>query len=448
MKAKTSKTLLSLILTLALLLVTLAAFGLQTAQAAFSTPPMISAGSLYSMALLSDGTLWGWGYNGSGQLGDGTNTTSPFPARTIIPVGMTFSYVAGGWLHTAALASDGTVWTWGWNNEGELGDGTNTNSNIPAQVNIPGGVTVTAISAGLASHTVALASDGTAWAWGYNSRGQLGDGTDANSNIPVQVNLPGGIIFTAFATGLYHTLALTDDGALWAWGFNSYGQLGDGTDTDSYIPLQVNLPAGVTVTAIAAGMNYSLALADDGTVWAWGENYYGELGDGTTDHSGIPVQVQIPAGEIITSIAAGTYHALALSDSGILWAWGNNEYGQLGNGATAHSYVPVQIDLPPGVNLAAVTAGRSHTVALADDGTVLAWGRNDDYGQLGDGTGTNSSVPVQVAGENGIGFLNLGFYVTPPVDPPGKPSTLQKIFDFILALIRMILNFFSIIIGI
>jgi len=195
--------------------------------------------------------------------------------------------IAGGGHHSLALRNDGTVWAWGRNNYGQLGDGTTTERHTPVQVaNLTG---VQAIAGGF-SHSLALRSDGTVWAWGRNSKGQLGDGTTTNRTTPVQVlNLTG---VQAIAGGFFHSLALKSDGTVWAWGYNHFGQLGDGTTANRTIPVQVADLTGVQ--AIAAGSDHSLALRNDGTVWAWGWNYLGQLGDGTTANRSIPVQVQLP----------------------------------------------------------------------------------------------------------------------------------------------------------
>ncbi len=181
---------------------------------------------------------------------------------------------AGGW-HTLGLKSDGTVWAWGNNGSGRLGDGTTTDRHTPVQVNGLSGVT--AIAGGW-HYTIAMKSDGTVWAWGYNDYGQLGDGTTTERHTPVQVSGLSGVV--AIAGAQLHSLALKSDGTVWAWGENSAGQLGDGTTTSRYTPVQVSGLSGVV--AIAGGTSYSLALKSDGTVWAWGYNGNGQLGNGTT----------------------------------------------------------------------------------------------------------------------------------------------------------------------
>ncbi|HLE17979.1 MAG TPA: carboxypeptidase regulatory-like domain-containing protein [Syntrophales bacterium] len=291
----------------------------------------------------------------------------------------------GATTHTLYLKNDGTVWAWGNNSNGQLGNGTMTQSATPVQIS--GLSSVVAVAAGYA-HTVALKSDGTVWAWGNNSNGQLGNGTTTDSGIPVQITGLSGA--AAIAAGYAHTVALMTDGTVWTWGNNSNGQLGDGTTTDSHIPLPTWLPG---VAAIAAGHSHTVALMNDITnvsVWAWGNNSNGQLGNGTTTDSAAPVHVSNLSGG--TAIAAGSYHTVALKDDGTVWVWGSNIKGQLGNGSTTQSTVPVQISGLPSVT--AVAAGYTHTVALKSDGTVWAWGDNF-YGQLGDGTTIDRWTPVQ-----------------------------------------------------
>ncbi len=210
---------------------------------------------------------------------------------------------------------------------------TNTNTGINNENNQP---TVKAIAAG-AYHTVALKNDGTVWAWGWNDCGQLGDGTTTNRTIPVQVKGISDVV--AIAAGMYHTVALKNDGTVWAWGVNEYGKLGDGTTNNSFTPVQVN---GISnVKAIAAGAYHTVALKNDGTVWTWGYNHYGELGNGTTVDSSTPVQVKGISD--VKAIAAGACHTVALKNDGTVWAWGCNYDGELGNGTAVDSSTPVQV---------------------------------------------------------------------------------------------------------
>ncbi|MCZ6690490.1 MAG: cell wall anchor protein, partial [Planctomycetota bacterium] len=249
---------------------------------------------------------------------------------------------------------DGTVRAWGWNRDGQLGDGTTTNRWTPVQAVDPSDPTgflagVTAVAAG-SLHTAALLGDGTLRAWGYNEGGQLGDGTTTNRWTPVQVvhpSDPTGFLtgVTAVAAGGGHTVAVLGDGTLRAWGYNGAGQLGDGTGTNRSTPVQVVHPSDPTgfltgVTEVAAGSWYTVALLGDGTLRAWGGNLDGQLGDGTTMHRWTPVQVVDPSDPTgfltgAAAVAAGWYHTVALLGDGTVRAWGWNFRGQLGIGTTS-----------------------------------------------------------------------------------------------------------------
>jgi Tol biopolymer transport system component len=360
----------------------------------------IAGGIEFTLAIKNDGTVWAWGSNFNGQLGNGTTTyaATSTPAQVSGLVGMT-AVAAGGDTsvdqgHGIALKNDGTVWTWGRNLEGQLGDGTFTNRYTPVQVS---GLTGIAAIAGGAAHTLALKNDGTVWAWGSNVYGQLGDGAASgarvNRSTPIQVVGLTGV--TAVARGAYHSLALKNDGTVWAWGENSQGMLGDGTTASSSTPVKVNGLTGVV--AIAGGWIHTVALKNDGTVWAWGDNLQGELGNGTFTDSLIPVQVSGLTS--VTAIAAGLKHTLALKSDGTVWAWGYNGDGALGDGTVVIRNTPVKTNGLAGVT--AIAAGTMHSIALKNDGTVWTWGGNN-YGELGDGTTSYRSTPVQVVGFTGV----------------------------------------------
>jgi alpha-tubulin suppressor-like RCC1 family protein len=317
-----------------------------------ATVVTIATGGYHSAALLSDGTLFTWGSNVRGQLGHGMsgNRGTPTQVPAFAPLGTTIAAIATGDYHTAALLSDGSLFTWGENALGQLGDGTTTDRSTPTRVPAfgPDGTTSTAVAAG-GFHTAVLVSDGSLYAWGLNSAGQLGDGTSTDSATPVKVAgfAPAGTTITALATGGYHSAALLDDGTLYTWGYNLYGQLGNGTTTDASTPTPVPgfPPPGSRIASIATGGFHTMALLDDGSLYAWGWNFFGQIADATWEPRATPTLIRDfpPAGTAITAIAAGAAHAAALLDDGTLFAWGYNEMGQLGDGTTEDRRVPTRV---------------------------------------------------------------------------------------------------------
>ncbi len=342
-----------------------------------------------------------WGDNQNGQLGNGSVTGRTTYAGVSGLTSGVAQVSAGSYDNSMALTSGGAVWTWGLSLA--LGTGSATNSTVPVQV--PGLTGVTQISAGL-GYDLALRSDGTVWAWGFNQTGQLGDGntTTIPNSTPVQVTGLTGV--TQIAAGNGFGLALRSDGTVWAWGWNNGGQLGDGTMTDSDVPVQV---AGLTgVIQIAAGGSSAMAVrvqfrrtAFVRTVWTWGHNEQGQLGDGTTTDRTTPELVAGINAPSIAAISAGATFAMVLGSDGSVWDWGANAYGQLGNGTTTTALRPEKIW---NSGVIGIDAGGFHALALFYDGTVLAWGD----GLFG--SGTRSLVPVPVPGLTNVTQISAGDY--------------------------------------
>jgi alpha-tubulin suppressor-like RCC1 family protein len=335
----------------------------------------VAAGSSFGLALRSDGTVWAWGSNGSGQLGDGTTTASQTTRAQVTGLSGVIA-VAAGTDQSLALRSDGTVWAWGGDRYGQLGDGANSAAQ-PTPVQVIGLTGVVKIAAG-GLFSLALRSDGTVWAWGYNAVGELGNGTGTDSNIPVQVT--GLARVTAIAAGEGDSamairtdpirrdpirgLPPTGGTSVWTWGSNDAGQLGDGTYSSHLVPERVTGIGAPGVAGIAVGDGFELALGTDGSVWGWGADSFGQLGIGpqlTTFTR--PVQA-IAAGSGIIQLAAGVTHALALRSNGTVLAWGKNSYGELGLGNTDPAGGPVQVSGLGGA--LQVTAGWEFTLALYD----------------------------------------------------------------------------------
>lgn len=337
----------------------------------------VAAGKAFTLSVQADGTLWSWGENGYGQLGDGGSSDRPSPAQ----IGSDFTVVAGSYGHALGLKSDGSLWAWGNNNRGQLGDGTTVSRSLPVRI----GEGYMAIAAGY-EFSAALKADGSLWTWGWNFSGQLGDNTVLERATPVKI----GNGFTSVSTGIDHSIAIKSDGTLWVWGANSSGQLGDGTTETRYVPVRISTGGSIPETAAKiarASFQHTAVVKSDGSLWAWGYNGNGQVGNGTSVMQLRPVLI----GTDYEQIGLGDDHSLAIKSDGSLWAWGSNATGQLGNGTTTSSAVPLQV----GTGYKNVRAGSAHSVAIRDDGSLWSWGYNYS-GQLGDGSVTTRLTPVQV----------------------------------------------------
>ena len=302
-----------------------------------ATRPALYCGN-HSLALRSDGSLWAWGINSSGAVGDGTTDEHLVPVKIGGDTG--WVTVAGGSSFSLAVRADGTLWTWGSNYGGQLGDGTTVERHVPTQVGTDGDWFVVA---GGSDHCLGLKADGSLWAWGGNAKGQLGDGTTIDQHVPTRIGSDAD--WETVACGSGFSLALKADGSLWAWGANQYGQLGDGTTIDQHVPARIGSDADWET--VACGPDLSLALKSYGTLWTWGNNVKGELGDGTTAE-------RLDPGKIGTTttwlgISAGGFGtknggvSMALQADGSLWTWGFGRHGELGDGERSNRLAPFQV---------------------------------------------------------------------------------------------------------
>jgi alpha-tubulin suppressor-like RCC1 family protein len=348
------------------------------------TPPALAAGNGHSLAIRSDGTTWAWGH---GNLGTGANTPSSLPVLTS---GLTGAVAAdGGNAFSHVVKLDGALAAFGWNTYGQLGTSTTDASYLPAA--LTGLTGIIAVSAA-EDHAIALKGDGTIYGWGRNLHGEVGDGTTTQRTSPVALSSL--TAMAAVSAGRNFSLALKQDGTIKSWGVNGTGQLGNGTTTSASSPTAVSSIS--TATAISAGLLHALALLADGSVRSWGHNYHGQLGNGlsgwSTDQSS-PVDV---AGlDDVIAIGAGGSFSVALTDDGRVWTWGDNSFGELGDGTTTpRASAAAVAGLPDIVKIA---VGSNHVLAMTADATVYAWGLNSG-GQLGDGTTTNRLTPIQISG--------------------------------------------------
>lgn len=350
-------------------------------------------------------TLAVWGNNESGQLGNGTTTSAATPKRLRLGFATYSSGVATGASHTLAIArfdNVSGVRAWGSNSAGQIGrdPATVPTSSTPVKIGGFGGAVQQVAAGGL--HSLALAG-GTVWAWGSNSAGQLALNpiSSATRFAPRQVEaakLP--ITPTAIVAGGSHSIAYTSTEA-YAWGNNASGQLGNGTTLSSHMPQKVQLPSSITIRKISAGGSHSLALDSTGKIWAWGNNAYGQLGNGTTANQSTPVQLTPPAGVTgFIDVFAGPSHSVAVASNFTVYAWGFNTLGLLSVGATGDQLSPAQVrdasNAPFTDVERVVLLGSFFTIVKKNgSGGMWAWGYNG-YGQLGDGTTSNRTAPVQV----------------------------------------------------
>ena len=334
--------------------------------------------------------LWAWGDNAFGQLGDNTTASKSSPVQTV-SAGTNWKQVTCGSSHTAAIKTDGTLWLWGNNVRGQLGDNTTSAKSSPVQT-ISAGTNWKQVSCG-ATHTAAIKTDGTLWLWGYNDYGKLGDNTAASKSSPVQT-IAGGTNWKQVACGFNNTAAIKTDGTLWLWGNNASGQLGDNTVASKSSPVQT-ISGGTNWKQVSCGNNHTAAIKTDGTLWLWGSNSNGKLGDNTTASKSSPVQT-IAAGANWKQVSCSAFHTAAIKTDGTLWLCGSNGSGQLGDNAAGSKSSPVQT-ISGGTNWKLVSCGGYHTTAIKTDGTLWSWGSGV---RLGTGEPpVDQSSPIQtVAG--------------------------------------------------
>lgn len=363
----------------------------------------VAAGQAFSVAIGQDGLLYSWGQDNRGQLGNGAadTTTHTTPAPVATPAGLTFTAVAAGSIHALALGSDGAVYAWGANTNGQLGDGTLVDASAPVRVALPAGSTVTALVAGY-TFSGALLSDGRLLMWGDNSNGQLGSGTFIRSATPIPVSMPAGVGVSTISAGsalAHHMLVIGTDGQTYGWGSNGSGQVGTGAQGGvEYLPVQVQTPTGVRFVQVTAGWGHSLAIADDGTLWSWGNNADGQLGDGTVISRSAPGPVSTDPALRFTAITSSIDTSAALSTDGAVYSWGNPFYGVIGDGSGPSSpdvRVPTAAQLPAGTRVTVLRQGGAQVNAIADDGTFYSWGTGPGLGLGGAATQVAATPAVQ-----------------------------------------------------
>ena len=380
----------------------------------------VSLGGNHSSVLTSSGRLFIWGDNSFGQIGDGTTIDRATP----VDITNGFNLFAGeiivsvslGSNHSSAITSNGRVFTWGNNDSGQLGDNTTIKRITPVNITdffcLSTLETIVSVSLGK-GHSSALSSNGRVFTWGNNNSGQLGDGTTLTKKTPTEITssfiLNGSEIIVSVELGAFHSAAITSSGRIFLWGNNYYGQIGDGTIANRNIPTEItsrfNLTEMETIMSVSLGSAHSSAITSDRRIFTWGYNYYGQLGDGTSVDNIIPTEItggfNLTEGEMIVSISLGAdgySNSSALTSTGRVFTWGPNNKGQLGNGTNTTSANSTPIDITSNMNLeegeiiTLVSLGSYHASALTSNGNIYIWGDNY-FGQLGDGSTTNSNLP-------------------------------------------------------
>lgn len=343
----------------------------------------VSPGGAHTLAIRDGGAIFTWGRNNNGQLGLGTTGGQQNAPQQ---VGSDFNWqtITAGNSHNLAIKTTGTLWAWGSNADGQIGVGSNAaRFNSPQQIGIA--TDWSKISTG-DEFCIALKTDGTLWTWGDNTYGQLGDNSTADKNAPVQVGTATDWI--QISAGTDHALALKSNGTLWAWGRNNVGQFGTASPTSSLVPIQIG--TDTNWNKIFAAREHSIAVKTDFTYWVWGANTNGQFGNGTTTSSATPTAITGFNNPV--HLSKGHQHSVIIKQDGTLWSSGGNASGQLGNGNNTQQTTPIQ-ENTLATNWMIVSSRVSHTAALKSDGTLYTWGANL-FGQLGDGTTSAKNTPT------------------------------------------------------
>jgi alpha-tubulin suppressor-like RCC1 family protein len=353
---------------------------------------VVTGYSYHNVGIQTNGTLWAWGYNMDGQVGDGTTINKTVPTQ--IGTASNWKMVTAHFNNSFAIKTNGTLWGWGDNTDGQLGDGTIVGKLVPTQIGTQNNWS--SVSVGFA-HTLAIKTNGTLWAWGSNSFGRLGNGTNNNTLVPIQIGTDTDWIkVMASSIG---SMGIKSDGTLWGWGI-----LNGASSSSVLVPTQIG--TATNWKDVSSTYRHAVAIKTDGTIWAWGNNNNGELGNGNNlNNSTNYTASQIGTATNWKFIAAGANYSIGIKNNGTLWAWGENTFGQYGNNSVADSYVPIQIGTL--TNWRSLSLGIVHSTGFKTTNDRLwIWG-DDNQDVLGNGTGSNSLIPITIG--NCTTFSQLEF---------------------------------------
>jgi len=331
--------------------------------------------------------IYCWGYNYFGQLGDGSTDNQNTPTKINFENGRKVFKAYLGVYHSCAVFDDGELQCWGMNQYGQVGDNSTIYKIKPTKINIKNESSITQMALGY-ERTCAVFDDGTMYCWGLNSFGELGDETKIDKMVPTaSIAVKDDVV--QVSTGWHHTCVITQDNSLQCWGANGFGQLGDGTTIHKTMPTKVSIDNGKAVMQVVTGWHHTCALSVDGILYCWGWNLFGQLGDDTSTNKPVPQKVIVNNGKKIKQVASIYSHVCAISDDDTVWCWGRNSKGQIGDGTQTGKLVPTKVDIGDERAVTQIVVGEDHTCVRLDDNAMKCWGENDD-GQLG--TGTNNDV--------------------------------------------------------
>ena len=366
----------------------------------------LSGNGDFNCALGNDQAAYCWGKGLAGQIGNETNQNVNIPTHVIMPSSVNFTKLSSNASFSCALGDNYAAYCWGIGESGQIGNGHNQSVNIPTMVKMPGGMKFAQISTN-PSFSCALTRSGRAFCWGDSTNGHIGNGTDKNvKNTPKEVTMPGDVRFTQVSTNMNFSCALGNDSATYCWGYGESGQIGNGQNQTQEIPVKVTIPTGISFNQISTNENYSCALGSDTAIYCWGYGLYGQLGNGNTGVSNIPVKVSMPIGINFSFVETNDDFSCALSTMGTVYCWGYGAAGRIGNGSINNVSIPTRVTMPSGITFSQLSVGFNSSCALGNNKVSYCWGGGSN-GKIGNGLNQNVSIPTQSIMPEGVSFYKL-----------------------------------------